>query len=103
MNQLTFDLSQALEARDDGLRRVAENNQEFLTVARATAREVALTKPGGRITAEDVRKACVVEPTHPNCWGVLFNTADWEPTSERVQSSLKQGHGNWIRVWRLKR
>jgi len=100
MNQLAFNLVEALAERDEGIRLVAENNQQFLDVARSTAKHLARWR--GEVTCDDVRKVCTIEPLHPNAWGALFKTKEWEWTGRYRKSALVQGHGNMQRVWRLK-
>lgn len=100
VNQLNFDLLQALEARDDGIAQVAANNQEFLQAARATAAHIARTK--GTVTCDDVRAVSALHPLHSNAWGALFKCDRFEWTGEWRRSELVQGHGNLQRVWRLK-
>lgn len=100
MNQLAFNLDQALEARDEGIRQVADNNQFFLRVAREVARRLARMN-GGEVTCDDVRKACPFDPLHPNAWGAVFRDKGFEFTGKLQKSALVQGHGNLQRVWRL--
>jgi len=99
MNQLVFNLPEAILQRDIGIRRVAESNREFLESARAIAKRLARYRT---ITCDDVRKVCSVQPKHSNSWGALFKTKDWEWTGQYRKSALVQGHGNMQRVWRLK-
>ena len=94
-----FDLAEARKQRDEGIRRVAENNAEFLEAARGTARLIAQGK--GEVTADDVRKGCPLAPIHHNAWGAVFKTKEFEWTGRFAQSALVQGHGNLQRIWRL--
>lgn len=94
-----FDLVEALKGRDEGIARVAENNESFLAAARATARRIARRK--GSVTADDVRAECSLEPLHPNAYGAVFKSRDFIWTGAYRRSSLVQGHGNLQRVWRL--
>ena len=100
MNQLDFNLDEALLQRDIGIHRVAENNGAFLEAARETAKRQAHRY--GEITCDDVRKVCSIDPLHPNAWGALFKGKDWEWTGRYRKSALVQGHGNMQRVWRLR-
>lgn len=93
-----FDLVEALERRDDGIRQVAENNERFLRVARELAQQIAKHKRG--ITCDDVRAVCPLDPLHSNAWGALFKAKGWQWTGEYRRSALIQGHGNLQRVWR---
>jgi hypothetical protein len=94
-----FDLAEARKQRDEGIRRVAENNAEFLEAARGTARLVANSK--GQVTADDVRKGCPVLPLHPNAWGAVFKGKEWEWTGQYRQSEAVSRHGGMQRIWRL--
>ena len=100
MNQLDFNLPEAIVRRDEGIRQVAENNTEFLKIARAVAKNQARLL--GAITSDDVRRVCPVEPLHPNAYGAIFKTKDWEWQGYYRKSSLVQGHGNMQRVWKLR-
>ena len=99
-SQLTFDLEQARDARDQGLRRVCLNNQEFLKEARLTAQR--LCRSLGTITNDDVRRECAVLPNHPNAWGAVFKSRAFEWTGAYIPSAMVQRHGAMQRVWRLK-
>lgn len=94
-----FDIFEARKQRDEGLKQVAANNQDFLKQARGTARLIAQTK--GTVTADDVRNGCPLIPIHPNAWGAVFKSKEFEWTGRYKQSALVQGHGNMQRVWRL--
>jgi len=97
----TFNLELALEARDEGIRRVAANNEQFLNVARAIARQLASER--GAITMDDVRASCHLEPLHYNAWGAVFKHKDFQATGEYRKSALVHGHGNRQMVWGLKK
>lgn len=94
-----FNLELALQARDEGIRRVAVNNEQFLKVARAIAKQLCAER--GAITMDDVRAACDLLPLHPNAWGSVFKDRAFQPTGEYRRSALVQGHGNRQMVWRL--
>lgn len=100
MNQLIFNLSEAITQRDIGIHQIADNNKQFLKVARNVAYSIAIAKY--EITADDVRKVCPIDPLHPNAWGALFKSKEWEWTGKYRKSALVQGHGNMQRVWRLR-
>ena len=100
MNQLDFSLPQAIVMRDRGIKQVARNNQHFLEVARYYARDQARRR--GRITSDDVRKACPLDPLHPNAWGSVFKSKEWMWTGEYRQSHAVSRHGGMQRVWRLR-
>jgi hypothetical protein len=97
-----LDLAKALEARDHGITKVASHNQTFLETARGIARMLCRQK--GRITADDVREECAkrgIAPDHYNGWGGVFHKSEFECVGF-TRSRQVQGHGNMIRVWRLK-
>ena len=100
MMQQEFNLVEAIDRPDAGIRQVAENNEHFLEVARNIARSLAECRI--EITADDVRKDCPIEPLHPNAWGAVFKTNEFEWTGEYRRSALVQGHGNMQRVWMLR-
>lgn len=93
-----FDLVEALNARDAGIAQVAGNNEQFLEIARAVARDIAKRK--GYVTADDVRRECPLRPLHPNAYGALFKKG-FRWTGGFRRSELAQGHGNLQRVWVL--
>ena len=100
MNQLDFNLTEAITLRDQGIRQVAENNAEFLEIARNIARSLAELRI--EITSDDVRRNCPIEPLHPNAWGAVFKTKEWEWTGKFRQSRVVSRHGGMQRVWRLR-
>ena len=98
-DQLTFDLGAALDAKEEGIKRVCENNEEFLNIARGVA--IGIARERGEVTNDDVRKACPVQPTHHNAWGGVFRVPLFVWTGKVRTSALVQGHGNLQKVWRL--
>ena len=100
MEQQTFNLPAAREARDSGIKQVALNNDYFLTEARCVAKEIASRR--GSVTSDDVRREARLEPLHPNAWGAVFKDPDFEWTGEYRQSQSVSRHGGMQRVWKLK-
>lgn len=100
MNQLVFNLNEAIVLRDRGVKQVADNNKHFLTIARNVARRTAMRK--GEITSDDVRKNCPLEPLHPNAWGAVFKGKEWAFTGKYRTSHAVSRHGGLQRVWRLR-
>jgi hypothetical protein len=96
---LEFDFSKARKERDEGIRRVADNSQEFLVHARTTAWDIAKRK--GTVTTDDIRKECDVLPHHPNAWGAVFKAKYFKWTGEYRQSEVVSRHGGMQRVWRV--
>ena len=99
MNQLAFNLDQAIVMRDQGIRQVAKNNSQFLQVARHVAKQFALRH--GEVTSDDIRKRCVLSPAHPNAWGAVFRGKEWVSTGYRTSHAVSR-HGGMQRVWRLR-
>ena len=91
-------LKEGRSLRDQGLKRVAENNQEFIEAARGTAMLIAKAK--GTVTADDVREGCPIEPLHPNAWGAVFKKG-FKFTGQYRQSHAASRHGGIQRVWEL--
>lgn len=95
-----FDLFAARAARDEGLQRVAENNQEFLDIARKAA--VAICELRGVVTCDEIRETLNIVPKHPNAYGAIFKDRRFEWTGRFEQSTSISRHGGLQRVWRLK-
>ncbi|MCP5018426.1 MAG: hypothetical protein GY938_24580 [Ketobacter sp.] len=100
MEQTLFDLDEARQQRDQGIKQVSDNNERFLDEARNTAKWLA--QGGGKITMDDVREHCHLEPLHPNAWGSVFKHDDFEFTGEFRQSRAVSRRGGYQRVWVLK-
>lgn len=98
--QLTFNLSAAIELKNQGIRQVAENNEHFLFVARNIARSLAECRI--EITSDDVRRSCPIEPLHPNAWGAVWKHKDFVWTGKYRQSRVVSRHGGMQRVWRIR-
>ena len=93
-------LQQALQARDEGIERVAANNQEFLKIARAEARR--LCHEQGDVTANDVRKVIKIHPVSQNAWGAVFRSSEFITNGDMRMSTHRSRHGGLNRVWKLK-
>ena len=63
------------ELRDGGIRRVAENGEEWMRAALGFIHRL----PAGWVgTSEDIKKLAIPQigaPHHLNCWGAMTNTA----------------------------
>ena len=97
------DLIDAMAARDAGIARIELSNKEFLAEARTVALEIGHRQ--ATVTIDDVRDACAergLVPISYQAWGPLFMDGNWEWIGKWVRSKQVQGHGNPIRVWRLK-
>ncbi len=93
-----FNRKRAEEEREKGIRRVAENSQDFLKEARRVARLLLEVRP--TIIMDDVRKHCTLDPLHPNAWGAVFKHKDFQWTGQMRQSDIVTRHGGLQRVWR---
>lgn len=95
-------LNVARRNRDAGIRRVSDNNREFLAVMRAVAKEICQKR--GWVCADDLRawaKANNIEPTHYNAFGAILTVKEFTP-GEYIVSRQPQGHANRIRKWVLR-
>lgn len=98
MTQLS--LFRARKERDKGIALVSRPNAEFLDWMRYEARRICLER--GTVTIDDLRGGgSYPTPTHYNAYGAIFHHPDFECTGFTVSKQV-QGHGNLIRVWRLK-
>lgn len=97
MNQVNFNFDAAMSAKRAGQKRVEENNQRFMEVARRTAKRISMRS--GSVTADDVRRECPFDPLHPNAWGAVFRTKEFVWTGDWQRSEQVQGRGNMQRVW----
>ncbi len=98
-------LQLALVARQEGVERTSRANSGFLLLAREVG--TAICRRQGTVTADELRAACVAQgiaPRHYNGWGAVFAGArsPFRWTGEFVRSEARQGHGNLIRIWRLR-
>ncbi len=100
MTLISDGLREGRKLKEEGKEKVAWNNQDFLTLMRSRAKEIAREK-GGCSTNElhEYADKVGVKPTHTSTWGTIFLKADWVPY-EWVESNRPEAHGRWIRVWR---
>lgn len=95
-----FNRQLAMQFRDEGITRVAENNEHFLKVARNIA--YALAKKNGRVTSDDVRRNCPLLPLHPNCYGAIWRDRRFAFSGRYVQSEAVSRRGGMQREWVLR-
>ncbi len=100
MKQTIFNLDEARQKRDQGIKQVSDNNERFLVVARDIAKRIAARD--GTVTMDGVRAWCPLEPLHSGAWGAVFRGSEWEFTGEWKQSKLVSRRGGYQRVWVLK-
>ena len=88
--------------KDAGIKRVAAHNAEWLETARTWACVKCVNGMTGTVAADDMRQIMgKYEPTHPNAWGAVFKSGEFEPCGWKA-STTPSCHGRMIRVWRLK-
>jgi hypothetical protein len=105
MNQLNlFDLPTALEQRDKGILAAAEGKPRLIVEARSIALEYAARH--GTVTADDVQRVWVERGggVHDlgNATGAIFRDERFEFTGRYIKSVRIHGHGNLLRIWKLK-
>jgi hypothetical protein len=86
----------------EGIARVEEHNGSFVQVMRQVARNIATSK--GWVTASDLREVASdygLAPKHPNAWGAVFSSKEWEKVGEEP-SRTATCHGHVNPRWRLK-
>lgn len=84
-----------------------DRNGTFVQTMRSVAKIKA--QQNGEVTTDDLRewieeygiKKGLPEPTSMNAMGTIFRGKEWVFV-RFTKSRLVQGHGNLIRVWRLK-
>lgn len=97
-----LDLKLAIAERDLGLDAVECSNEVFIETARAGARMICRAK--GSVTADDMREWCAdrgLQPKNKNAWGAIFRGHEFVPVGFVISKQVS-GHGNTIRVWRLR-
>lgn len=87
-------------ARDEGIRRTAADNKEWLTGARREAARVAARR--GTVSSVDIRKwadAANYHPFSPAAWGAIFSGPQWEHVGW-TQCQHVGGHARDVKVWK---
>jgi hypothetical protein len=100
------DLFGARQARDEGMRKVAEGSPDYLTGGMAL---IARLPNGSEWTGEQIRLECVrsgLRYHHPNVHGTLIKQAVerglLRRTGRMVQPKAKPSHGRGIHVYRVR-
>ena len=96
---VTTQLELSIAAGKAGIERVASKNLAFLAEVRELA--VQLCRQRGTVTIDDVRENTIWKPSHPNAWGAVFKSSEFEFIRMEPCRHIA-GHGRWVRVWRLK-
>lgn len=97
--------TEAQVERDIGIAQVVQNNKDW--IARGIKRLQGWR--GAEFTGEQVREWLIrqgfEEPTHPNAWGALINTAVRRgilvDTLRTVKMTAKKSHARRTPVWRV--
>jgi hypothetical protein len=92
-----FNKQLAIDFKEQGIRQIAQNNQHFCKVARNVA--ASLIRRNGKVTSDDVRRNCPLEPLHPNAWGAVFRDKQFKWTGEFVTSKAVSRRAGVQRVW----
>jgi len=100
-----FDAAAAREARDEGMEKVEENDQEWMLSAMMAGRSLPRGWEG---TGEDIRVALTMgglpKPHHHNCWGAFINSMvreGWlEWTSAMRNMRTVKSHARATKVYR---
>ncbi len=104
-DQLAFDLSAGLVAREDGMNRAANNRAELLEIARTLVRKAALKNIHRTATADDASEGLArigwSADALGNAAGSLFRGKEWEFTGTWSPSRRVTNHAHQNRVWRL--
>ena len=102
----TWNLEEARRLRDQGIKQVASNNENWMEQCIYLATQYA-QKRGGSFTGEDIRFCCrqlVGQPKHANAWGALINTLIKrkiiEPTGEHRPMKDRVSHARSTPVYR---
>jgi len=98
-----FDRAEAIRQRDEGLKRVAWSNAEWIATARITAERIARER--GEVTADDVRAELYprgIKPEHSNAFGVVFRGKKFRHSGRYRVSAVPHGHGNRQVIWELR-
>lgn len=94
------------DGRDEGIKKVAKNNSEWLTAGLTAIMEMKRGRWRG--TGEELRLLLapkIGEPTHPNAWGALVMHARrhepplLHPTGIFRQMQLKRSHARITREY----
>ena len=100
-------LFDSIAARDEGIARVEENNGTWLERMRGKARNLA--RHNGQVNIDELRQWSAyleadhgIVARHPNAWGAIFKSDEWEQTGTYQASTRISSHARRIWNWRLK-
>ncbi len=104
--QLVFDAKLGEELKNRGMNVAATKRQAVLQKARQAVKEIAISRPGRCVTADDAQRWLIQNGHHPaelgNAAGSLFRSQEWEFTGNWTKSVRVSRHRNILRIWRLK-
>jgi hypothetical protein len=86
--------------RDEGIRAVAADNQEWLSVVRREA--ARLCARNGEVSSVELRAWCDERNYHPfsqNAWGAIFSGKQWQHVGWR-KTEHADGHARDVKVWK---
>lgn len=96
--------STGLDLKNAGIKRVSENNEEFLEMMRKEARRIARAE--GNCSTDELHKFSEkmdIYPKHPNAFGAIFyEGSEWFPVGYK-KSTRPQAHARVIRTWALRK
>ena len=98
-----FDLREGRRKGSVGNKLAASRHSYLLRYARSLAVSIALERPDGGVTADDVYEQLIQRGIDVqllgNAAGSLFRGKNWIFSGERRQSRRVSNHGRWIMVW----
>jgi hypothetical protein len=105
MKQGEFDLGESRVARDEGIGRVARNNEEFARAFWDYVLRLPRGKNGWVGTCEDIRRDWKgVRPRHHNAWGACWNTCKRKgllaELPDQVQMQSVKSHARKTHLYR---
>ena len=99
-----FDLAKGRKRKEEGMALAADNQLDWLQVARNIAVEIAKRDPNRCCNADavglELYKRHGITTLGPAA-GSLFKEPHWEFTGQRVLSKRKSNHARELKLWRL--
>ena len=99
-----FDFAEAKRRKEDGMAIAADNQADWLQIARDIAVELALQNPFRTCNADAVGEVLLerhgIASLGPAA-GSLFKGGNWEFTGQRFLSKRKTNHARELKIWRL--
>ena len=99
-----FDFAEAKRRKEDGMRVAADNQADWLGIARDIAIEIAKKDPARLCDADKVGEELFnrhgIKSLGPAS-GSLFKQDHWQFTGDRKLSKRKTNHARELKIWRL--